>query len=98
MRSDGWYSVLGKNSHAWPEIWFDGVGWVAFEPTPSRGIPGATNYTGLEPSQDTTGVDPGGAVSDRPAPATPTTVFRPPTTNAPLVPRDPDANPNAPDR
>ncbi|HZI44175.1 MAG TPA: DUF3488 and transglutaminase-like domain-containing protein, partial [Ilumatobacter sp.] len=34
LRSDGWYSVLGRNSHAWPEIWFDRIGWVAFEPTP----------------------------------------------------------------
>lgn len=53
----GVYSVLGKNAHAWPEIWFDGVGWVAFEPTPGRGAPGAQNYTGLEPQQDTSGVD-----------------------------------------
>ena len=39
LRSDGWYSVLGRNSHAWPEIWFDGIGWVAFEPTPSARHP-----------------------------------------------------------
>lgn len=55
--SPGVYSVLGKNAHAWPEVWFDGVGWVAFEPTPGRGAPGAENYTGLEPQQDTSGVD-----------------------------------------
>ncbi len=53
----GVYSVLGKNAHAWPEIWFDGVGWVAFEPTPGRGAPGAENYTGLVPQQDTSDVD-----------------------------------------
>ena len=53
----GVYSVLGKNAHAWPEVWFDGVGWVAFEPTPGRGAPGAENYTGLEPQQDTSGAD-----------------------------------------
>jgi transglutaminase-like putative cysteine protease len=35
------YSVLGKNAHAWPEVWFDGFGWVPFEPTPGRGSPGA---------------------------------------------------------
>ncbi|HYN33547.1 MAG TPA: DUF3488 and transglutaminase-like domain-containing protein [Ilumatobacteraceae bacterium] len=52
----GVYSVLGKNAHAWPEVWFDGVGWVAFEPTPGRGAPGAENYTGLAPQQDTSGV------------------------------------------
>ncbi len=26
---DGEYSVLGRNAHAWPEVWFDGIGWVA---------------------------------------------------------------------
>jgi transglutaminase-like putative cysteine protease len=94
LRSDGWYSVLGRNSHAWPEIWFDGVGWVPFEPTPSRGIPGATDYTGLEPTQDTTPPQQVGDARDaRPVPPTPTTVFRPPTTNAPLGVDDPDARP-----
>ncbi|MEM1335325.1 MAG: DUF3488 and transglutaminase-like domain-containing protein, partial [Actinomycetota bacterium] len=38
---DGTFSVLGKNAHAWPEVWFDGFGWVPFEPTPGRGAPGA---------------------------------------------------------
>lgn len=97
LRDDGWYSVLGKNSHAWPEIWFDGIGWVPFEPTPSRGIPGATSWTGLEPEQDTTPVtnvaDPGEVA---PLPATPTTVFTPPTTRVPRLPTDPDAQPDRP--
>ena len=29
LNDEGWYSVLGKNAHAWPELWFDGIGWVA---------------------------------------------------------------------
>lgn len=37
------YAVFGKNAHAWPEVWFDGLGWVPFEPTPGRGAPGAGN-------------------------------------------------------
>jgi transglutaminase-like putative cysteine protease len=52
LRSDGWYSVRGRNSHAWPEIWFDGIGWVPFEPTPSRGISGAEVVTDLPSAQD----------------------------------------------
>jgi hypothetical protein len=48
------YSVAGKNSHAWPEVWFDGIGWLPFEPTPGRGAPGAESYTGLVASQDVT--------------------------------------------
>ena len=50
--SPGTYSVRGKNSHAWPEVWFDGIGWVLFEPTPGRGAPGAEGYTSVAPAQD----------------------------------------------
>ena len=45
------YSVTGRHTHAWPEIFFDGLGWVAFEPTPGRGIPGATAYTNVAARQ-----------------------------------------------
>ena len=31
------FSVNSKDAHAWPELYFEGVGWVRFEPTPSRG-------------------------------------------------------------
>jgi len=31
------YYVTGKDAHAWPELYFEGLGWVPFEPTPSRG-------------------------------------------------------------
>lgn len=86
LDDEGFYRVIGKNAHAWPEIWFDGVGWVPFEPTPGRGAPGAEAYTGLEPAQDDTG--PGGAggegaggdPSASTLPPTPTTVVAPPTT------------------
>lgn len=32
------YQVDARDAHAWPELYFEGVGWVAFEPTPSRGV------------------------------------------------------------
>lgn len=31
---DKWV-VRGKDAHAWPELWFEDVGWVRFEPTPA---------------------------------------------------------------
>ncbi|MDN5668627.1 MAG: DUF3488 and transglutaminase-like domain-containing protein [Renibacterium salmoninarum] len=31
------YMVDGRAAHAWPELYFEGLGWVPFEPTPSRG-------------------------------------------------------------
>ena len=46
------YQVTGRQTHAWPEVWFDGLGWVAFEPTPGRGAPAAVEYTGLPAAQD----------------------------------------------
>ncbi|WP_419926622.1 transglutaminaseTgpA domain-containing protein [Candidatus Poriferisocius sp.] len=49
------YVVRGKHAHAWPEVHLFGVGWVAFEPTPGRGAPGAQNYTGLAENQAISG-------------------------------------------
>jgi transglutaminase-like putative cysteine protease len=31
------YRVTTHNLHAWPELYFAGIGWVRFEPTPGRG-------------------------------------------------------------
>ena len=28
------YQVTTREAHAWPEVWFEGAGWVRFEPTP----------------------------------------------------------------
>jgi len=52
QRQPGRYTVQGRHAHAWPEVWFDGIGWVPFEPTPGRGVPGAEDYTGLFAQQD----------------------------------------------
>ncbi|MFT4218539.1 MAG: DUF3488 and transglutaminase-like domain-containing protein [Micropruina sp.] len=37
-RGDGW-EVRIRNMHAWPELYFTGLGWVAFEPTPAVAQP-----------------------------------------------------------
>lgn len=56
------FHVRGENAHAWPEVYFSGAGWVAFEPTPGRGMPAAEPYTGVPEQQASTG-DPGTATT-----------------------------------
>jgi len=34
----GTIEVLNRMAHAWPEVYFEGFGWVIFEPTPASGI------------------------------------------------------------
>lgn len=47
----GVYTVTSDDLHAWPELYFAGVGWVPFEPTVGRGtIPSYTRPDAL-PSQ-----------------------------------------------
>ncbi|MEW2520482.1 transglutaminase TgpA family protein [Actinacidiphila alni] len=41
--TDGVMSVGLKDAHAWPELYFEGLGWTRFEPTPYRGS--APSYT-----------------------------------------------------
>ncbi|MEU1052444.1 DUF3488 and transglutaminase-like domain-containing protein [Streptomyces sp. NPDC005876] len=42
-QTDGSVSVSLRDAHAWPELYFEGVGWTRFEPTPNRGsIPAYT--------------------------------------------------------
>ncbi len=36
-QADGTVSVAMRDAHAWPELYFEGVGWTRFEPTPTRG-------------------------------------------------------------
>jgi len=51
--ADGRWHVTGKEAHAWPEVYLSGYGWVAFEPTPGRGLPGAEAYTDVPAAQAT---------------------------------------------
>ena len=39
--ANGQMAVGLKDAHAWPELYFEGVGWTRFEPTPTRGSPPA---------------------------------------------------------
>ena len=40
----GEYVIRGTDTHAWPEVFFEGLGWIPFEPTP-RGSVSTPSYT-----------------------------------------------------
>lgn len=80
LTSSGQFVITGKNSHAWPEAYVNGVGWLPFEPTPGRGIPGAENYTGVADQDASEGRAP-----VAPA-AIPATTIAPPTPIPPTAP------------
>ena len=45
-------TVYQKNSHAWTEVFIDGVGWVMLEPTPGEGVENTLSDT--VPTEETT--------------------------------------------
>ena len=87
------YIVRGRNYHSWPEVLIPGAGWVAMEPTPSRGSPTAENYTGVLAQQDETTALP----SLAPDIATPAVEAElpPELQPAPLLPEIPEGSGNS---
>ncbi|HEY8216144.1 MAG TPA: DUF3488 and transglutaminase-like domain-containing protein [Acidimicrobiia bacterium] len=65
----GTFTVTNHDAHAWPEVWFGGIGWThLFDPTPPSDLPGGSGLSG-EPA--------------RVIPPTSTPTVAPPTTTAP---------------
>jgi hypothetical protein len=70
---DGTYAVTTSNYHSWPEVSFDGVGWVRFEPTPRAGgavdVPAYSGPPVFPPNQPAPGDEPSAAPAPAPSPA-----------------------------
>lgn len=84
------YSVMSGQLHAWPEVYFDGIGWIAFEPTNGLGQPTRFSPEAAAPG---TAEDPADAAPEPSTPAdAPDAVD--PDTGEPLTP---DAGTAAPE-
>ena len=84
-----WVTVGGSQLHAWPEVWIDGVGWLAFEPTPG----GIGGQVGAVQAPTTPAAPPTATPS---APAEPTAPAGDQETGAQLSSTAPTAPPSAP--
>ena len=51
-RAGGDYVFSARDLHAWPELYFRGVGWLRFEPTPAARTDAAPAYTRQAAEQD----------------------------------------------
>lgn len=80
MRGDEYlYSVMSDQLHAWPEVHFEGIGWVSFEPTATLGVP-----TAFSPAETEGGTGTGSGST--PAPTATTTTA--PTTGPTIAPEE----------
>lgn len=72
QQRDGRWTVTAHDMHAWPELYFEGFGWVRFEPTPSVAStpPPWTLMAPNQPSADPT-VGPTEPQQTQPTPETP---------------------------
>jgi transglutaminase-like putative cysteine protease len=64
---DGRILYTSDDRHAWPEMYFSGVGWVRFEPTPAARAGATPTWTRQEANPAQPSAAPSGAVSRGPA-------------------------------
>lgn len=79
------FTVRSIHAHAWPEVWFDGLGWVLFEPTPGRGAPNSMYTNVPEEQADSSAAPTTTPTTTTTSTAPPTSDTSPTTSMAPLV-------------
>ena len=70
-------AVSGRDLHAWPEVWVDDVGWVAFEPTPGGAGARADAAPAEAPSADAPSAEAPREGAASPDPAAPSATAEP---------------------
>ncbi len=68
---DGWRQIRASDAHAWPELYFDGAGWLRFEPTPGTrsGVPPGYSVSRRSPAEPAPTATPSAAPSPSPSAA-----------------------------
>jgi hypothetical protein len=85
------WTVTTNEAHAWPEVWFEGAGWVRFEPTPRASATTTPAYASPQTPGGTT--DPG--TGSQPTAAPTATASAAPGTTDPRFQEDPTQGPGA---
>ncbi len=52
------YLISTQDAHAWPELYFEGIGWVRFEPTPGSRTGAAPQWTSNQPGGEDEAAEP----------------------------------------
>ncbi|MDJ1114851.1 DUF3488 and transglutaminase-like domain-containing protein [Microbacterium dauci] len=65
------YEATTAQLHAWPEVHFEGIGWVAFEPTKSLGTAQRFNAESVDPGDPTPSASPSPTASASPQTSAP---------------------------
>ncbi|MFF0153175.1 transglutaminaseTgpA domain-containing protein [Micromonospora sp. NPDC005203] len=61
------FTLTNLNLHAWTEVFFNGLGWVPFDATPTYGVPGSTRSAWAPDTDAPEPSTPGTGVTDAPA-------------------------------
>lgn len=90
--SGGVWTVASDNFHAWVEVYYEGLGWITFDPTPSGGVSNSVDFPwAAEPSEEADPVeqqpqDPGDESASTSPTDAPTVADEP----SPGAPEDPE--------
>jgi transglutaminase-like putative cysteine protease len=77
-----YWSVTSYDAHAWVEVYFSGLGWVPFDPTPSTGTGRSGELAWVDTQVDQTGSNSDNSTSDQPSSAAPSAAAAAPSPSA----------------